>query len=297
MAGSFGLVTAAAIALAVSTVLIKQEQTLTDKARQQADLNAASADENAHLADANAKQADKKAREAQSERARAEQNARNAHRQLAMSYIERGINELEHGDPARGLAVLGQAYRAANEANDIGLRHGVCLLLGAWQSTSKRRIFHEGWVDAVAFSPDGTRIATVTVDNVYHFRPMGIPGWQVHEEVLVRANMVRGSMVRLWDAATGQPLGQLLRHDAYVWAVAFSPDGKKVATGSDMARLWDIATGQPLGSPMKHKSFVLAVAFSPDGKKVATAMPIRRPDYGMAARANRWANPWRTGDL
>ncbi len=188
-----------------------------------------------------------------------------------MSYIERGINELEHGDPARGLAVLGQAYRAANEANDIGLRHGVCLLLGAWQSTSKRRIFHEGWVDAVAFSPDGTRIATVTVDNVYHFRPMGIPGWQVHEEVLVRANMVRGSMVRLWDAATGQPLGQLLRHDAYVWAVAFSPDGKKVATGSDMARLWDIATGQPLGSPMKHKSFVLAVAFSPDGKKVATA--------------------------
>ena len=36
------------------------------------------------------------------------------------------------------------------------------------------------------------------------------------------------------------------------------------------ARLWDAATGQPIGAPMKHQGVVMAVAFSPDGKTVLT---------------------------
>jgi WD40 repeat protein len=47
---------------------------------------------------------------------------------------------------------------------------------------------------------------------------------------------------RLWDTRTGQPQGQLLRHDRAVRAVAFSPDGQTVLTGSSdaTARLWDV---------------------------------------------------------
>ena len=48
---------------------------------------------------------------------------------------------------------------------------------------------------------------------------------------------------RLWDAATGEPVGPPLRHESEVRAVAFSPDGKTVLTGCQdkAARLWDVS--------------------------------------------------------
>ncbi len=56
-------------------------------------------------------------------------------------------------------------------------------------------------------------------------------------------------------------------------AVAFSPDGKSILTGSldQTARLWDRATAQPIGGAMQHQGPVLGVAFRPDGKAVLTA--------------------------
>jgi WD40 repeat protein len=47
---------------------------------------------------------------------------------------------------------------------------------------------------------------------------------------------------RLWDATTGQPKGEPLRHQATVRSVAFSPDGRTVLTASwdHTARLWDV---------------------------------------------------------
>ena len=75
----------------------------------------------------------------------------------------------------------------------------------------------------MAFSPDGKTVLTGSSDKT----------------------------ARLWDAATGRPLGLPMTHQDRVSAVAFSPDGKTVLTGSwdKTARLWDAATGQPLGLP------------------------------------------------
>ena len=64
----------------------------------------------------------------------------------------------------------------------------------------------------------------------------------------------------------------IFMHAVTVYAVAFSPDGKTVLTGSDdnTARLWDAASGEPLGKTMQHRHSVVAVAFSPNGKTVLT---------------------------
>jgi eukaryotic-like serine/threonine-protein kinase len=64
-----------------------------------------------------------------------------------------------------------------------------------------------------------------------------------------------------------------LSHRDAVHALAFSPDGRCLATAcvDRTARLWDVATGSMLASPMNHEGPVRAVAFSPDGRLVATA--------------------------
>ena len=96
--------------------------------------------------------------------------------------------------------------------------------------------------EAVAFSPDGTRLATGSSDK----------------------------SARVWDAASGQKLLEV-RHDKWVEAVAFSPDGTRLATGSSdkSARVWDAASGQKL-LEVRQDDWVRAVAFSPDGARLAT---------------------------
>jgi tetratricopeptide (TPR) repeat protein len=80
-------------------------------------------------------------------------------------------------------------------------------------------------------------------------------------------------MARLWDAATGRPIGQTMPHPGWVYSVAFSPDGKMILTGcrDKRTRLWDAATGRQIGQSMEHGAYLGAVAFSPDGRFLLTA--------------------------
>ena len=57
------------------------------------------------------------------------------------------------------------------------------------------------------------------------------------------------------------------------------------------ARLWDAATGQPIGPPMEHRAEVIAVAFSPDGKTILTASPHPPPPGGRGAALWLWQTP------
>jgi WD40 repeat protein len=106
----------------------------------------------------------------------------------------------------------------------------------------------------------------------------------------VIAGCLDGS-ARIWDIATGSPIGAALGHQGGVTAVAFSSDGKLALTGSSdgTAKIWDVTTGKPLGRPLPHAGPVYAVAFSPDGKTVVTGSgdPVARlwdPATGVLIR-------------
>ena len=82
--------------------------------------------------------------------------------------------------------------------------------------------------------------------------------------------------VRLWNLATGRPVGAPLHASAKngVSGVAFSPDGTLLASGGGdgTVRLWNPATGRPVGAPLhaSAKNGVSGVAFSPDGTLLAS---------------------------
>ena len=101
-------------------------------------------------------------------------------------------------------------------------------------------------VDAVAIDLDGRRFAT--------------GGWE--------------GTARIWNRETGK-LDRVLVHDCdYVHAVAFSPDGRFLATGSNspkaFVQLWDCETGQRIKVLSGHTDAVLSVAFSKDGQQLLT---------------------------
>jgi WD40 repeat protein len=73
-----------------------------------------------------------------------------------------------------------------------------------------------------------------------------------------------------------------MRHNAFVSAVAFSPDGLIAlsASADRTIQLWDTTTHRPIGMPLRHQAAVLDATFSPDGRTV------------LSGSADRFARLW-----
>lgn len=170
---------------------------------------------------------------------------------------------------------------------------GTPALLGRWPppdlpdpALMRTLTGHRGPVHAVAYSPDGARIATSSRDTTVrmwssatgealhtltgHHGPVRAVAFSPDGRRLATGG--RDATVRIWDAATGQAVRTVRGHDGPVLAVTFSPDGSLLATGSsDMTvRIWDPATGEMLHTATGHAGLVSAVAFSPDGSLLAS---------------------------
>jgi WD40 repeat protein len=104
---------------------------------------------------------------------------------------------------------------------------------------------HSDAVNAVQFSPDGSKLASASYDN----------------------------KVMVWNSSTGAHLHTLEGHSEWVNAMQFSPDGSKLASASRDGKVmvWDASTGAHLQTLEGHSSGVKAVQFSPDGSKLASA--------------------------
>ena len=135
---------------------------------------------------------------------------------------------------------------------------------------------------ALAFSPDGTRLASGSTDTTVRLSdtstnndaPITLRkhiGW-----VNVLAFSPNGKMlasgstdktVQLWNTATGEPLATLTGHLSGIAALTFSPDGSTLASGSTdgTIRFWDTATGEPLLTPITgHTQWVKGLTFFKD---------------------------------
>jgi WD40 repeat protein len=98
--------------------------------------------------------------------------------------------------------------------------------------------------------------------------------------------------VRLWNAESGQLVNTLIGHKhTDVYSVAFSPDGKTLASVGDdgIILLWDVKSGQRINSLKHYECWVASVAFSPDGNTLASAVSnpeVRLWDVDSGQRIN-----------
>ena len=76
----------------------------------------------------------------------------------------------------------------------------------------------------------------------------------------------------IWDASSFQPIAAFKGHMQGAHGVAFSPDGRRLATGGngrDAVKLWDLSTFRELMTLPGQGSLFSSVAFSPDGRWLA----------------------------
>jgi WD40 repeat protein len=181
---------------------------------------------------------------------------REAQVRLVRLNIQTSMDLVDSGQASLSLPLLVEALRISTKMHEESpgsaeavadeRMHRIRLALVLRECPRLLRLWvHHGQVPDAAFSPDGSQVATAGTDG----------------------------LACVWDVASGEPVGQPLRHDGALYHVSFSPDGKRVLTAcvDGYARVWEVAGGREVCRSPKHKGDVYSAVFSADGQHFVTA--------------------------
>jgi eukaryotic-like serine/threonine-protein kinase len=188
-----------------------------------------------------------------------------------------------------------------------------------WNTATKQPVIKqnlEDWATSVAFSPNDGIVAVGTGTFARGLKPGSLMLWEVHAEKFIRRlegfaesvwhvafsrdgkylaaalgdyqaeKVGQPGEVRVWEVDTGRLAHVFSGHQSCVWCVAFSPDGRRLVSGSGKfhfgslppegstpetgeIKIWDLNTGQEVFAISEQNGAVLWVGFSPCGRRLA----------------------------
>jgi WD40 repeat protein len=180
----------------------------------------------------------------------------------------------------------GGTYSRKTDRFDSGKDNMVRL----WTSDSLKELRrfkgHTNSARGLAFSPDGKLVLSASLDSTVRLwdldsgkqlRSLRLPSGSAalalspDGKKFAAGTGLRPGVLSLWDLEAGKELRVFKGHTLGIRGVAFSPDGKRILTGSidRTVRLWDTETGKQL-CVLRHPTGVSSVAFFPDGRHVLT---------------------------